>query len=45
LTGLTKAQRPASPANGMIIYQTDNTPGFRFYENGAWVRPTVAADP
>lgn len=46
LSGLTRAQRDAlSPINGMIIYQTDSTPGLRFYENGAWVRPTVTADP
>jgi hypothetical protein len=44
---MTKAQRDAiaSPANGLIIYQTDNTAGIRFYEGGAWVRPTVTADP
>jgi hypothetical protein len=43
---ITRAQRNAlTPTNGMVIYQTDNTPGLRFYENGAWVRPTVSADP
>jgi hypothetical protein len=44
---MTKAQRNAigSPANGLIIYQTDNTPGIRFYDDGAWVKPTTAADP
>ncbi len=42
----TKAERNALTAvNGMVIYQTDNTPGIRNYENGAWVRPTVTADP
>lgn len=44
---MTKADRNniVSPANGLIIYQTDNTPGIRFYENGAWVKPTTSADP
>jgi hypothetical protein len=34
---MTKAQRDlvATPATGLLIYQTDNTPGFYFY-NGAW---------
>ncbi|WP_222166732.1 hypothetical protein [Edaphocola aurantiacus] len=34
---MTQAQRNAisSPATGLLIYQTDNTPGFYFY-NGAW---------
>lgn len=44
---MTKAQRDAisSPAHGLIIYQTDNTPGIRTYENGAWVAYTATADP
>lgn len=47
LPRMTKAQRDAiaTPSSGLMIYQTDNTPGVRFYEAGAWVRPTVAADP
>jgi hypothetical protein len=37
---MTKAQRdlialPGTPATGLLIYQTDNTPGFYFY-NGTW---------
>ena len=34
---MNQAQRNAisSPATGLLIYQTDNTPGFYFY-NGAW---------
>jgi hypothetical protein len=34
---MTKAQRDliATPATGLLVYQTDNTPGFYFY-NGAW---------
>lgn len=35
---MTAAQRAAiaSPANGLIVYQTDNTPNFYGYINGAW---------
>jgi hypothetical protein len=45
--GITKAQRDAiaSPPDNLVIYQTDNTPGFRFRENGAWVKHTTTADP
>lgn len=44
---MTKAQRNAiaAPADGLIIYQTDNTPGIREYRAGAWTIPTVTADP
>jgi hypothetical protein len=44
---MTKAQRNAisSPSNGLCVYQTDSTPGYRFYENGAWTKPTTTADP
>lgn len=43
---MTKAQRNALTAtNGMVIYQTDNTPGLRAYENGAWVKYAATADP
>lgn len=44
---MTKAERNAlaSPGNGDIIYQTDNTPGFRFYQEGAWGKITLTADP
>lgn len=35
----------AEVANGMLIYQTDNTPGLRCYVNGAWVILQTAADP
>lgn len=47
LPRLTKAQRNAlvSPANGLVIYQTDNTPGLRVRENGVWVKCTTIADP
>ncbi len=39
---MTQAQRNAiaSPANGLMIYQTDNTPGFYFYDGSTWQRIT-----
>jgi hypothetical protein len=44
---VTKAQRDAllNVEDGMIVYQTDNTPGVRWRDNGAWVKPTTSADP
>jgi hypothetical protein len=45
--GITKAQKTAiaNPANGMIVNQTDNTPGLRAYINGSWVIISTSADP
>lgn len=36
---MTQADRDliASPATGLLIYQTDNTPGFYYYNSSAWV--------
>jgi hypothetical protein len=34
---ITEANRPASPATGLLIYQTDGTPGFYFYNGSTWV--------
>ncbi|UEG49037.1 hypothetical protein LK994_10380 [Ferruginibacter lapsinanis] len=34
---MTLAARPASPVTGLLIYQTDNTPGFYYYNGTAWV--------
>ena len=36
---LSKAQKSliATPANGLLIYQTDDTVGFWYYENTKWV--------
>lgn len=28
----------SSPATGLIIYQTDNTPGFYYYDGSNWIR-------
>jgi hypothetical protein len=40
------ANRPASPATGLLIYQTDNTPGFYYYNGSAWIAvATVPATP
>ena len=35
---MTLAQRGGitTPAAGLLIYQTDNTPGFYYYDGGAW---------
>jgi hypothetical protein len=30
------ANRPANPATGLLIYQTDNTPGFYYYDGSGW---------
>lgn len=37
---MTMAQRDLipTPATGLIIYQTDNTPGFYFYNGSGWVQ-------
>jgi hypothetical protein len=29
--------RPASPATGLLIYQTDNNPGFYFFDGSDWI--------
>lgn len=36
---MTEAQRDAigTPATGLLIYQTDNTPGFYYYNGSMWV--------
>jgi hypothetical protein len=31
----------ATPATGLLIYQTDNTPGFYYYDGGAWILMTT----
>ncbi|OHB75976.1 MAG: hypothetical protein A2Z34_01670 [Planctomycetes bacterium RBG_16_59_8] len=43
---MTKAQRDAiaAPAAGMLVYQTDNTPGLRVHNGANWMRFTEAAD-
>ncbi len=43
---MTKTQRDAiaSPTAGMVIYQTDNTPGLRVRNGSNWMRYTETAD-
>jgi hypothetical protein len=41
---MTFAQRPASPATGLIIYQTNNDPGFYYYDGAEWQKVGRAAD-
>lgn len=31
-----KANRPADPAEGLLIYQIDQTPGFYYFDGAAW---------
>jgi len=42
ISRMTKAQREAisSPATGLQVYQTDNTPGFYYYNGSAWTAVT-----
>lgn len=37
---LTEAQRDAiaAPATSLMIYQTDNNPGYYYYDGSAWTR-------
>lgn len=46
LPRMTKAERDAiaSPVAGMMVYQTDNTPGLRVYNGTNWMRFTETAD-
>lgn len=39
---MTLGNRPGSPAVGLFYYQTDNTPGFYYY-NGTWNRIGLAS--
>ncbi len=33
---MTFAQRPAAPATGLLIYQTDSDPGYYYFDGAAW---------
>ena len=35
---VTSANKPTPAVEGLLIYQTDNTPGFYYYKNSAWER-------
>ncbi|MFC3813265.1 fibrobacter succinogenes major paralogous domain-containing protein [Lacihabitans lacunae] len=43
---MTEAQRTAiaSPANGLVVYQTDATAGFYFYDGTTWSRLITKSD-
>jgi len=45
ISRMTKAQRDAiaSPATGLLIFQTNSTPGFYYYTGSAWKAVTPAA--
>jgi hypothetical protein len=42
---VTYVNRPASPATGLLIYQTDNTPGYYFYDGSSWQALVGTATP
>lgn len=46
LPRMTKTQRDAisGPAAGLMVYQTDNTPGLRVYNGTNWMKFTETAD-
>lgn len=46
LPRMTKAQRDAisSPVAGLVVYQTDNTPGLRVYNGTNWMKFTETTD-
>ncbi|MBL0008244.1 MAG: hypothetical protein IPP25_13995 [Saprospiraceae bacterium] len=46
LPRMTKAQRNAisSPVEGMVIYQTDLTPGLRVFNGTNWMRFAETVD-
>jgi hypothetical protein len=33
---ITEANRPSNPAEGLLIYQVDNTPGFYYFDGTGW---------
>jgi hypothetical protein len=33
---IAKANRPASPATGLLVYQVDETPGFYYFDGTGW---------
>ena len=43
---MTSTQRDAitSPATGLLVYQTDNTPGFYHYNGSSWVKIDAGGD-
>ena len=41
---LTERNNILSPAQGLMVYQTDNTPGFYYYNGSTWSSIAVAED-
>jgi hypothetical protein len=41
---VSKVNRPTNPSSGLLIYQTDNIPGFYFYTADGWKRLYAVAD-
>jgi len=35
---MTESERPATPANGLVIYQTDNDAGYYYFDSIAWCK-------
>ena len=35
---IASTNRPSSPAEGLLVYQVDNTPGFYYFDGTAWQR-------
>ena len=41
---MTLAERPADPAKGLLIYQTDNNPGYYYFDSITWQKLGRAND-
>lgn len=43
---MTQSQRNAilSPSNGLLVFQTDNTSGFYYYQGSAWTGPLTSTE-
>ncbi len=37
IPGVLFANTPINPASGLLIYQTDNVPGFYYFNGGEWI--------
>jgi len=35
---IAKANRPANPATGLLVFQIDETPGFYYFDGTSWIR-------
>lgn len=42
---MPKANRPATPAEGLLIYQTDDQPGFYYFTGSTWQRLGAGENP